>query len=506
MPASPSPREQAARHVAVGDRALGGGDAASARVSYEAAVALEPSWAEPRYRLARAVFALGDRDGAERLARTAVAADPRHAAANHLVGTLHCDRDAYADAMPWLRAAAALAPEASEYLRDFGVVQLFAGDIAGGRASLSRALEIDPLTPDILPTLVRMTPMGSGEADAERLFSLTQSLAQQIDHLPPPAQVRLLFALGKALEDRGDADAAFDAYTRANALHRATILYDVAEDEARLEAVARIFDPALFERFATRATAVTSERPIFIVGMPRSGTTLVEQIISAHPDVYGAGEIDDFRRLVRTGRGAGGTLFPEWAATMNEADLNAFATAFLAALPAGLPGQTRLTAKRLENFEFLGLIHLCLPNATLIHCRRDPRDSCLSAFAMLFVDEQAFSYELTELGRYWRAYDRLMAHWAKVLPAGRVLEVSYEALVADQEGWTRRLLDHCGLAFDEACLRFYESPRLVRSASFTQVREPIFTTSLGRWRPFAHRLQPLFDGMGEPWASRGAGI
>jgi hypothetical protein len=191
---------------------------------------------------------------------------------------------------------------------------------------------------------------------------------------------------------------------------------------------------------------------------------------------------------------------------MTEADLATLSSALLAALPPAAPGKTRLTLKRLENFELLGLIHLALPQATLIHCRRDPRDSLVSAFAMLFVDEQGFSYDLADLGRYWRAYDQLMAHWARVLPPGRVLEVPYEGLVADQEGWTRRLLAHCNLPFDTRCLRFYESERLVRSASFTQVRQPIFTSSIGRWRRFAGRLQPMFETMGEPWASHGASL
>jgi len=502
----PSFREQAAEHLAAGDLAMRARDAASAYASYESALGLAPGWAEPRYRLARAVFALGDAARAEVLVREAVALEPDHAGANHLLGTLHCDRDAYPEALTWLRAAARLQPDDAEYLRDFGIVQLFMGDIAGGRATLMRALELEPLTADVLPTLLRMTPMATGAAEAERLFSIARQLADQLEHLPRETQVRLLFGLGKALEDRGDADAAFDAYARANALQRADMRYDPAVDEARMAAIAQVFAPDLFARFAGRRAAVASDRPIFIVGMPRSGSTLVEQIISAHPAAQAAGETDVLRMIVRDARGVGDTRFPDWAATMNEADLGVLANTLLGELPAAAPGKGRLTIKRLENFELLGLIHLALPNATLIHCRRDPRDSLFSAFAMLFVDEQGFSYDLADLGRYWRAYDSLMAHWARVLPPGRVLEVPYEALVADQEGWTRRLLDHCRLPFDPACLRYYESERVVRSASFTQVRQPIFTSSIGRWRPFARHLAPLFAGMGEPWASRGAAL
>ncbi|HXQ09858.1 MAG TPA: sulfotransferase [Caulobacteraceae bacterium] len=263
-----------------------------------------------------------------------------------------------------------------------------------------------------------------------------------------------------------------------------------------LAAVEQVFNAGLFERLGGRGLGAASNRPIIIVGMPRSGTTLVEQIISAHPDVHGAGELDILQHMIGEATGIGGSRFPEWAAGMNEADLKLIGEACLAALPAGLPGQSRTTLKRLENFEYLGLLHLCLPNATLIHCRRDARDSSFSAFTTLFLEKQDYSYTFEELARYWRAYDRLMGRWSRVLPIGRVLEVSYEGLVADLEGWTRRLLAHCRLEWDDACLRYYESKRVVRSASFAQVRQPIFTTSIGRWKPFARQLAPLFAAMG----------
>jgi Tfp pilus assembly protein PilF len=492
----PNRREQAAAYVESGNRALAAGDFEAARQSLEAAVALEPAWAEARTQLGRAYLGRGDRALAEETARMAVQADPGHAASAHFLGTLLCERDRFAEALPWLQAAAALAPNSAQVQRDLGVVRLFLGDLGSGRATLYRTLELDPLAKDILPTLVRMTRMDSGEADAERLFALTSEMAARRDQLPLDAQIRILFALGKALEDRGDADAAFDAYASGNAMHRSTISYDVAVDEARLLAVEQVFDAALLARLGGMGSGAQSNRPIVIVGMPRSGTTLVEQIISAHPDVHGAGELDILQHLVGEATGPGGSRFPDWAAGMNDADLRLIGQSCLDHLPPGLPGQSRQTLKRLENFEYLGLLHLCLPNATLIHCRRDARDSCFSAFATLFLEKQDYTYTFDELGRYWRAYERLMAHWSRVLPPGRVLEVSYEGLVADLEGWARRLLAHCRLDWDDACLRYYESKRPVRSASFAQVRQPIFTTSIGRWKPFARHLAPLFEAMG----------
>ena len=501
MPVPSNRRAQAAAHIQSGLKALAANAIPAARASLQAAVALEPSWAEPRYNLARVYFAAGDRDLAEQTLRAAREADPQYAPTIHMLGTMLCDREAFVEAIPLLREAAALEPDRAEFQRDLGVLQLFIGDIGAARTNLHRALDLDPLVKDILPTLVRMTRMDSGGPEAERLFDLTQALASRVDELPRTEQIRVFYALGKALEDRGDYDGAFDAFVKANAMHRETIAYDAATFEARFEAIANAFNPALIERLQREGKGAQSDRPIFIVGMPRSGTTLVEQIISAHPEVHGAGEIDLLHRLVTEANGPGGSKFPDWVSGMNGADLPVVGQAILDALPPGLPGQSRQTIKRLENYQYIGLIHLCLPNATIINCRRDPRDSGFSAFAMLFLEEQGFTYDLAELGRHWRAYDRLMAHWMAVLPAGRVLEVPYEGVVADLEGWTHRLLEHCHLDWDDACLRYYESKRLVRSASFAQVREPIYTTSLDRWRPFEQRLRPMLEAMGEPWTS-----
>jgi Tfp pilus assembly protein PilF len=493
--------DQAAAHIQSGLKALAANAIPAARASLQTAVALEPSWAEPRFNLAQVYFVAGDRDLAEQTLRAAREADPQYAPAIHMLGTMLCDREAFVEAMPLLREAAALEPDRAEFQRDLGVLQLFIGDIGAARTNLHRALDLDPLVKDILPTLVRMTRMESGGPEAERLFDLTMALANRVDELPRPEQIRVFYSLGKALEDRGDYDKAFDALVRANAMHRETVAYDAAAFEARFQAIAEAFNPALIARLQREGKGAESHRPIFIVGMPRSGTTLVEQIISAHPDVHGAGEIDLLHRLVTESHGPGGSKFPDWVAGMNGDDTAVVGKAVLDALPPGIPGQSRQTIKRLENYQYIGLIHLCLPNATIINCRRDPRDSGFSAFAMLFLEEQGFTYDLAELGRHWRAYDRLMAHWLAVLPPGKVLEAPYEGVVADLEGWTHRLLEHCHLDWDDACLRYYESKRLVRSASFAQVREPIYTTSLDRWRPFEHRLRPMLEAMGEPWIS-----
>jgi hypothetical protein len=198
--------------------------------------------------------------------------------------------------------------------------------------------------------------------------------------------------------------------------------------------------------------------------------------------------------LVVNAQGPGGTRFPEWGGTMAAVDCAALAETYLSRLPS-VEGRSRTTDKRLENFEYVGLIHLLTPSAPIIRLKRDPRDVAMSCYALLFTDHQRWSYSFDDIARFWRAYERLMDHWEQVLP-GRMLTVSYEALVGDLEGQARRIIDHCGLPWDDACLQFHKSRRAVRSASAAQVRQPIYDTSIGRWRRFAVQMAPLFEAMG----------
>ena len=303
----------------------------------------------------------------------------------------------------------------------------------------------------------------------------------------------MLFALAKAYEDRSEHAQAARAMEQANAVKRATVAYDIGAAESRMRQLAEIFDRPLLDRLARQGSA--SARPIFIVGMPRSGSTLIEQILCAHPDVHGAGEAYHLPGILEGSRGLGGASYPQWARTMNEIDCAAIAEAYLKLLPAGRPARPRTTDKWLDNFESLGLIRVCLPNAKIIHCHRDPRDQLFSCWSLLFSQNQEYAYDIAELRRFHRAYQGLMAHWRDVLPSQSMLEVRYERLVAEPEAGTRAILAHCGLEWDEQALRFWDSKRQVKSASMAQVREPIYDRSIGRWRPFAELLAPLFAGL-----------
>ena len=475
--------------------AAGAWEAAAA--DFEKAASLHPGFAAAHLALAKSHRNLGRWPEAERSARAALEADPHFAEAAHYLGALLVELDRLPEALPFLQAAADWAPDVAQHQRDLGVTQLFLGDVSGARKRLLRTIELDVHANEVLYTLIRMLRMDDGSAEAERLFETVVELCNT--SLPEAERIQLLFAMAKAREDRGEHALAAEALELANAMKRQTVTFHAAAAEVRMRRLAQVFDRALLERLD--GCGAPSERPIFIVGMPRSGSTLVEQILSAHPDVHGAGEVFHLPGILAASQGAGGAPYPEWAPGMNTVDCVAIAGAYLDLLPTGLPGQSRTTDKWLENFENIGLIRLCLPNARIIHCHRDPADQLFSCWSLLFSQNQEYAYDLCELRRYHRAYQGLMAHWRAVLRDGAMLEVRYEALVADPQASAQAIIAHCGLEWDDQVLRFWEAKRAVKSASMAQVREPIYDRSIGRWRAFAELLPQLFEGLAEADAS-----
>jgi hypothetical protein len=218
---------------------------------------------------------------------------------------------------------------------------------------------------------------------------------------------------------------------------------------------------------------------------------LVEQILATHPKVYGAGELNDFEAVVASCRGSDGTR-----SGLGSKELREIGVRYLQRVRATAIGAKRITDKMLANYRYAGLIHLALPNARIIHVCRDPLDTCLSCFSTLFThNNQPFSYDLAELGRYYRAYTALMEHWREVLSLEQMLEVQYEELVVNFEPLARRILAYCGLEWDAACLEFHKTQRPVWTASGIQVRQPIYRSSVGRWRPYEDMLRPLSEAL-----------
>ncbi len=308
----------------------------------------------------------------------------------------------------------------------------------------------------------------------------------------------LCFALGKALEDRGETAASWDYYARGNALKRSESHYrpEVLETNTRLQT--EVCAKAFFE--ARAGWGAPAPDPIFVLGLPRSGSTLLEQILASHSQVEGTQELSDIQRVVLDLQGRDPDLdnprYPALLADMTADDVRRLGEAYLADTQVYRTGRAFFIDKMPNNFRHIGLIHLMLPNARIIDARRDPMSCCFSNLKQLFAQGQEFSYSEDDIARYYRTYLDLMDHWDAVLP-GRVLRVQHEDVIDDLEGSVRRLLDHCGLPFEPACVEFHKTARSVRTPSSEQVRQPIFRDGLDQWRAYEPWLGPLKDALGD---------
>lgn len=354
-----------------------------------------------------------------------------------------------------------------------------------------KALTIDPGVPAIYARLLnsrKVTP------DDPHMATL-EALAEKLDPSSSMNHATIGFALGKAHADMGHHRQAFEQWIKANALMRQLVDYDDAESSRQFERIEQVFSRELIAEKGGQGDPRST--PIFILGMPRSGTTLVEQILSSHPMVYGAGELTLVGDLLNNVRGGTGEQYPDFVRGLDGPAIRRFAAGYLDAISGRAPdAAVHVTDKMPGNFNFIGMIHLAFPNARIIHTMRDPVDNCVSCFSLRFTDGHHYTYDLAELGRYYRRYESLMAHWHRVLPPGRILDVRYEDVVADVEGQARRLLAHCGLEWDPRCLAFHETKRPIRTASLAQVRQPIYASSVGRWRVYEEFLGPLLAELG----------
>ena len=314
----------------------------------------------------------------------------------------------------------------------------------------------------------------------------------------PVDRQHLCFALGKALEDRGETARAWAWYERGNALKRAESRYDPKVMETNTAKQIEVCTPAFFE--ARSGWGAPAADPIFILGLPRSGSTLLEQILASHPQVEGTQELPDIQRIVLELQGRDPDLenprYPAALAALTREDARRLGERYLAETRAYRTDRPVFIDKMPNNFRHIGLIHLILPNAKIIDARREPMACCFSNFKQLFAQGQEFTYSVDDIARYYRTYLELMAHWDEVLP-GRVLRVHHEDIVADLECGVRRMLEHCGLGFEPACLEFHKTRRSVRTPSSEQVRRPIFRDSLDQWRRFAPWLAPLETALGD---------
>jgi len=464
-----------------------------AQLLLERCLELAPSFDAARHNYATVLNRQGKPAAALPHVEQLLARDPRNPGYRNLKGAVLANTGDYAASAQVYAQVLQEFPQQPKVWMSYGHSLKTSGRLADAVAAYRRAIDAQPNLGEAYWSLANLKTFRFAQGD---VLSIRKALAR--DDLSDEDRLHFEFSLGKALEDEGSYEESFAHYARGNALRRQSHPYDADENSSFVRRSKALFTK---EFFASRAgCGVAAPDPIFILGLPRAGSTLLEQILASHSLVEGTMELPDIPRIAREFASSEGAdeeaRFFEAVAAQSAAELRTLGERYL--------DETRVLRKTAapyfidkmpNNCLYVGLIHLILPNATIIDARRHPVACCFSCYKQHFARGQSFTYALEDLGRYYRDYVELMAHFDAVLP-GRVHRVFYEAMVEDTEAEVRRLLAHCRLPFEEACLRFYDNERAVRTASSEQVRRPIFREAVDHWRHYEPWVGPLQDALG----------
>lgn len=456
---------------------------------FKRALELRPQYAEAYIGLAKVYMAKSDLDAACGAALHAIEINSDTAEFYQCVAEIYAELGSTKQALIYFDHALFIDPEASSTLVSKANVLVELGEVDAAERILLKAKD-DASKSIELAALCSLVQLRTVKPNDENMQSLL-ALALKMDHLVPSQQEYLYFSLGKCYEDISEWSIAFEYYTKGCKLKRSRIDYSSDAQTQITNRIIEKFNKSTIARL--KASANQSSLPIFVVGMPRSGTTLVEQIIASHPSVHGAGELNYISAIAHqiVDSPKGKLSYPENVVYFTPNDCQAMADEYLTRLTRHAPTAYRITDKMPGNFLLMGLIHALFPNAKIIHVERNPIDTCLSCFTKLFKHGQFFSYDLIELGQYYATYQTIMAHWRRVLPKGAWFDIRYEALISDFESNAKQLIAYCGLEWDDACMNFHQIKRQVRTASLTQVRKPIYASSVERWRRLENELTPL---------------
>ena len=494
---------------------------AEAAACYREVVRLKPDHADAHNNLGHAIDLQGRYDEAIPCFQQALKLQRDHADAWNNLGNAFQTMGANSEGIDSLRQAIRFRPDFTKAHVNLGFALCIVGELDKAREEFHKVLKLEPGNTD---AVVGQAMIHEKEGEFDAAWKLLHSLGKKTDddlrfalafakvarhfdrHAEAVAMLERLLAQGKVqgqdtqpvhfllgeLNDKlKQYDRAFPHYQQANALKH------VGPDGflQAMQHLMTLFTPEFVARAPRAANA--SERPLFIVGMPRSGTTLTEQILSSHPAVFGAGELDEMRKIADSLPGllGGKKPYPACLEDITSGVLNVAAQRYLDRLAQCSADALRVTDKMPHNFIHLGLIALMFPRARVIHCRRHPLDTCLSIFTYDFNSSHGYAADLARLGTHYCHYRELMEHWKRVLPLA-ILDVQYEELVADQERMTRAMLEFAGLEWDDRCLRFYENKRVVNTLSYDQVRRPIYTQSVARWKHYERHLEPLKIALG----------
>jgi len=454
---------------------------------YAKVIAVRPDFAEAHNNLGNVLLMRGRANEALAHFGRAIALKPSYAEAHCNLGSAMQTLDRPGLALAHYVKALAIRPDFAEAHYGAGISLQALGRLVEAGQAFETAVKLSPRRAEYHLSLAHAKPFAAGDP---RLAAL-EALSSDITSLGEDGRIALHFTLGKAFADLGQHRQSIRHLLEGNALKRRRLAYDETKTLRRFERIRTTFTRELMRE---SRGGDPSPVPVFVVGMPRSGTTLIEQILASHSKVFGAGEIGDLRRTAAYVAGSNDASMAFADLLPGEA-LRQLGSRYVARIRTLAPAADRIVDKMPSNFDLLGLIHLALPNARIIHARRDPVDTCLSCFSILFAGDQPHTYDLGELGRHYRAYAALMAHWRVVLPDGVMLEVDYEDVVDDLEREARRIIAHCGLDWEDSCLAFHKTQRSVHTASAGQVRRPIYRSSIGRWRPYADALRPLLQAL-----------
>jgi tetratricopeptide (TPR) repeat protein len=460
------------------------GKLADAIAYYQRLLLLKPDHAAAHYSLGVALDAQGATDEAIERYERAIALNPGYAAAHNNLAVALAGKGNFTAALAHYVKAVASDRNHAEAHNNMGNLYRELGRFDEALAHYGRAIEIQPHNVEAHYHRAEIKTFHRGDPD----LAAIEKLAARAD-LPEKKSPYVHFALARAFEDIGDYAKAFRHLRKGNDSKRLQINYDESRVARLFQRIASVFNRALLDRF--EGSGDPSETPIFVLGMPRSGSTLIEQILAGHPQIHAAGELGDLEKASMRP-----VPFPECVLGFDESALRTIGEDYLARMPLLTNGQTRIVNKLPDNFFRIGLIRMILPNARIIHTVRDPIDTCVSCYSKLFASGQYFSYEMGELGRYYNRYRQLMDHWQSILPSDAMLHVSYEDVVNDVEGQARRLIEYCGLPWDDRCVSFHKTSRPVKTASAVQVRQPLFRSSLQRWRKYESAIGPLLEALG----------
>jgi tetratricopeptide (TPR) repeat protein len=455
---------------------------------YEQILALQPNFAEVHNNRGLALAELDRPEEAVASYARAAAIKPDNPETLCNWGLALAELGRWDEAEATFRGAIATHPEFAAAYNNLGLILKERGRMAEARHAAEQAIRLSPRDASYYDNLAAVRPFRAGDCYVTAL----NDLAAEATSLSTANRTHLHFALAKANEQLDDPERAFRHLLAANALKRQQVAYDEAATLAAMDRTRQRFTRKFIGD--REGGGVRSAVPVFVVGMPRSGTTLIEQILASHPQISAAGELTLFEQTANAlGCATPRPLpFPDFVPDMAASQFRELGALYLKKLLPRAPGAARIVDKMPANFLYAGLIHLALPDAVIIHAIRDPVDTCVSCFSVHFTKGQLHTYDLAELGRYYRQYQELMAHWHSVLPPGRVMDVRYEVLVDDLEGVARRIIARCDLPWDPRCLEFHRNERPVRTASAMQVRKPIYRSSVGRWRRYRNFLGPLF--------------